>query len=290
MFVIAGITGQTGGAAATALLEAGHRVRAIVRDRSRAAAWAARGVELVAGDAADAASLAATFSGVAGAYMLAPPQPTHPDPLASYAAVARATREAARRAGLGRLVFLSSEGAHLPAGTGAIRGLHAAEDILKGAAPRLTFLRATYFQENWLPAFGLAAAQGVMPTMLDPLDAKRGMVATADIGRRAAALLTEPEPPAIVELTGPEDYSSNDVAAAMSDVLGRPVAPVQPPREAWVGILTQAGLGQAYAELIAEMYDGINSGHVRFEGVPDQRRGATGLRRTISGWARAEAA
>lgn len=290
MFVVAGITGQTGAAAAAALLEGGRRVRAVVRQPAKAAAWAARGVEIVEGDVADAESLARAFAGAEGAYVLAPPVPHHPDPVAAYAGVAEATREAARRTGLSRLVFLSSEGAHLPAGTGPIQGLHRAEDILAGAVPHLTFLRATYFQENWQAVFGLAAAQGVMPTMLTSIDRKRAMVATADIGATAAALLTEAAPPRIVELSGPEDYSAVDAAAAMSAVLGRPVNPVQPPREAWTGILTGAGLGQAYAELLAEMYDGINSGHVRFSGEGDARRGRQTLARTMEGWARAQAA
>lgn len=105
-----------------------------------------------------------------------------------------------------------------------------------------------------------------MPTMLADLDAGRLMVATADIGRVAAELLTEEGAPAIVELGGPEPASSRDVAAAIAAVLGRDAVPVQPPCEAWVGILTGAGLGEPYARLVAQMYDGINSGHVRFSG------------------------
>jgi uncharacterized protein YbjT (DUF2867 family) len=58
MYVIAGITGNTGAAAAEALLARGKSVRAIVRDESRAAAWAARDVELQRADLADAESLA----------------------------------------------------------------------------------------------------------------------------------------------------------------------------------------------------------------------------------------
>ncbi|WP_188311946.1 NmrA family NAD(P)-binding protein [Salinarimonas soli] len=290
MFVIAGITGQTGGAAAGALLAAGHRVRAFVRDPSRAAAWAARGVEVVAGDIADAASLERALAGAQGAYLLAPPQPAHPDPVGSYVAVAQAVRTAVQRAGLERLVFLSSEGAHLPAGTGPIRGLHRAEEILAGAAPRLTFLRAAYFQDNWRAVLDLAAAQGILPTMLGSPERKRAMVATADIGRVAADLLTGGGAPAIVELSGPQDYSAEDAAAAMSAALGRPVKAVEPPREAWTGILRDAGVGAAFADLLAEMYDGIAGGQIGFSGEGEARRGATTLGETVAGWVRAKAA
>uniref|UniRef100_UPI001F19403C NmrA family protein n=1 Tax=Falsiroseomonas oryziterrae TaxID=2911368 RepID=UPI001F19403C len=210
----------------------------------------------------------------------------HPDPVAYYAEVATAAREAARAAGLGRLVLLSSEGAHLAAGTGPILGLHRAEAVLADAAPHVTRLRPSYFQENWRSVFGIAAAQGILPTMLAALDARRPMVATADIGRVAAELLADPSAPALVELAGPAEYSARDAAAAMAKALGRDVVPVQPPRAAWEGILREAGLGDAYARLIAEMYDGINSGHIRFSGAGEQRRGRVTLEETVAAWSR----
>ncbi len=62
MFFIAGITGQIGGAAATALLAEGKQVRALVRDRNKASEWADRGVELRVGDLTDADALAAALT------------------------------------------------------------------------------------------------------------------------------------------------------------------------------------------------------------------------------------
>jgi uncharacterized protein YbjT (DUF2867 family) len=284
MFVVAGITGNTGSAAAEALLEKGRKVRAIVRDPGKASAFAARGVEVVKGDVDDAAALAKAFAGAEGAYLLVPPKMTDADPLAWYDRVARAVREAALAEKLPRLVFLSSEGAHLSAGNGPIKGLHAAESLLAGAAPRLTFLRASYFQENWRSVLPLAQAQGIMPTMLTDLDAPHSMIATRDIGRAAADLLLEENPPAIVELESAGRFSPRDAAAAMAAAIGKPVMPVQPPRDQWEGILTGAGLSPAFAALIAEMNDGINSGHVGFEGGHAARKGPTALAGTIRSW------
>jgi uncharacterized protein YbjT (DUF2867 family) len=290
MFALIGITGQTGSAVAAALLEQNHRLRALVRDPDRAAAWARQGVQLQPGTATDPEALRRTFDGAEAAYVMIPPAPAHPDPVGYYAEVAKAARDAARAAGLGRLVLLSSEAAHLPAGTGPILGLHHAEAVLADAAPHVTRLRPSYFQENWRSVFHLAAAQGILPTMLADLDARRPMVATADIGASAAELLTDPKAPALVELAGPADYSARDAAAAMAKALGREVAPVQPPRTAWEGILREAGLGEGYARLIAEMYDGINSGHIRFSGQGEQRRGAARLEETVAGWTRPRSA
>lgn len=284
MFVVAGITGNTGAAAAEALLAQGHKLRAIVRDISKAKAWTDKGVELVVADMTDAKTLTAAFKGTEGAYMLSPPDYASADPIGHMQSVAKAVREASLAASLPRLVFLSSEGAHLDHGTGPIRGLHLAEGILADAAPTVTFLRASYFQENWQSVFGLAAAQGIMPTMLTNLEARRSMIAAKDIGREAAKLLTETNPPAVVELASAQTFSPRDAADAMSAALGKTVQPVQPPRDQWEGILTGAGLGLPFAKLIAEMNDGINSGHVGFSGQGQARTGKTTLKQTIATW------
>jgi uncharacterized protein YbjT (DUF2867 family) len=284
LFVIAGITGNTGAATAQALIAKGHSIRAIVRNPAKAAAWTKRGAQILAGDVDDAAVLTRAFAGADGAYMLVPPNLTSDHPLAWYDKVAIAVRDAAKASKLERLVFLSSEAAHLAAGNGPIKGLHSVERILAGAAPKLTFLRASYFQENWRAVFALAEAQGILPTFLADPHAKRSMIATKDIGRTAADLLLEARPPAIVELASLELFSAADAAAAMGAALGKDVHVVQPPRDQWEAILTGSGLSPAFAALIAEMYDGINSGHVRFEGVGEQRKGPTGLAETITGW------
>ena len=57
MILLTGITGNNGGATATALLANGVTFRALVRDLDKAAEWADKGVELVKGDLEDPASV-----------------------------------------------------------------------------------------------------------------------------------------------------------------------------------------------------------------------------------------
>ena len=45
MFLVMGITGKVGGATATHLLAQGKKVRALVRDRAKAASWTDQGVD-----------------------------------------------------------------------------------------------------------------------------------------------------------------------------------------------------------------------------------------------------
>ena len=66
MYAITGITGNVGGASARALLNAGKKVRGVVRDKSKAAHWQKAGVELVIADLDDANALSEAFRGSEG--------------------------------------------------------------------------------------------------------------------------------------------------------------------------------------------------------------------------------
>jgi NAD(P)H dehydrogenase (quinone) len=62
MYVITGITGRVGGQAARVLRGAGLPVRGVMRDQSKAAAWAAHGCEIALADTTDAAALIKAYS------------------------------------------------------------------------------------------------------------------------------------------------------------------------------------------------------------------------------------
>ena len=64
MYLVMGITGKVGGSTARNLLQQGKQVRALVRNREKAAKWADQGVELVDGDWNDATAIAAALKGV----------------------------------------------------------------------------------------------------------------------------------------------------------------------------------------------------------------------------------
>jgi len=68
MHLVMGITGKVGGATAGHLLKQGKQVRALVRNREKAAKWADQGVELVEGDWNDATAIAAALKGWMGLF------------------------------------------------------------------------------------------------------------------------------------------------------------------------------------------------------------------------------
>lgn len=279
MFAIMGATGQTGGAALAAALEAGRMVKAIVREPGRAAALADKGAVLATADLDDVEALTAAFAGAEAVYVLNPVPHAAEDVFAAAAKNGTAIAEAIRRAGVPHVVALSSSGAHLTEGTGIVRALHDFEQALHGAAPSLTFIRATEFMENWGSVLGVAAEHGILPSMRQPLDAAGETVSANDVGRQAAAELARPHAgERIVNLKGPAEYSPEDAAQALGELLDKPVAAVSTPREEWEPGLIAAGLSTSHARELAGLYDGMNAGRAGFEEVGETRRGSVTLK------------
>jgi NAD(P)H dehydrogenase (quinone) len=284
MFVIMGATGQVGGAVLETLKRRRAPVRAIARDPARAAPL---GVEVVRGDASDAASLAAAFKGAEAAFVMLVPPPQAADVLASSRAIAHAVAEAVRAAKVPHLVALSSVGAQLASGNGIVQALHDFEVALAGSAPSIVFVRPSYFMENW--AVVLPAAQaGVLPSAQAPLERRGEIVSTQDVGRTAAGLLFEPRAGTrIVNLAGPAEYSPVDAAAILSRLLGKTVSAIPMSREETIAGLLAAGFGADCAAKVADLDAAANEGRIGFPTSGEIRRGtvtlAQALQRLVGG-------
>lgn len=277
MFVIAGVSGNTGRVVADTLLSQGKKVRAIVRDVAKGEPWKSRGAEVAVADLADPKALTAAFAGASGVYLLAPPRMAATDLLAEQKRVADGLAQAVAEANVPHVVFLSSIGAQHEDGTGPIAALHYAEKTFETKTKaKLTFVRAAYFLENW-GAAAAAAKAGKLPTFIRP-DQSIPMVATRDIGLVAARALVEgPRSRVdIIELAGPKDESPNDIAAAFAKSVGHDVTPDPAPFEAVVPAFTSFGISKSVAEAFEQMYRGIASGKVAWQG-----RGTRSIRGTV---------
>jgi uncharacterized protein YbjT (DUF2867 family) len=277
MFVVTGATGNTGSVVARQLLQGGHKVRLLVRDPAKAKDLAALGAEVVRGEL-NGPALQAALAGAQGLYLLSPPDVATRDFVGERSRLLGELAQAARAAAVGHVVFLSSIGAHHEAGTGPIRTVHAGEVALRGTGLPVTFVRASYFLENWAPVLPVARKDGVLPSFL-PAASRYPMVAVRDIGPVAAqALLDGPRGTRIIELAGPREVSPEEVAAAAAKLLQRPVKVVEAPLDAVVPTFTSFGISENVAGLFREMYQGMQSGKVAFQGQgTEQLRGATGL-------------
>ena len=266
MFFISGITGKVGGAAARHLLEAGHTLRALVRDPQKAREWAQKGVEVRQGDLNNARDVAAALEGMEGAFLMIPPMLAPSPGFPEAEIVLAAYSEALQRLPPPRLVLLSSVGSQQSSGLGNITSTHMMEEALGNLPFPTAFVRAGAFIENHVPLLERAASTGWLDSFLQPVDRAFPMVATPDIGREIARLLVSGwNGEKIVELGSP--LSPNDIAQAMSDVLQRPVQARPIPREAWPHVLEAMGLPKGHTIYFEEMEDGFNSGWIAF-GVP----------------------
>lgn len=270
MFLVSGITGHVGGAAALRLLESGEQVRALVRDPGKAADWAGRGVDLMAGDLTDHDALTHALRDVEGAFLMQPTPFAVSPGLPEARAINAGIVEGLRRAPPPRLVILSSVGSERTSGLGNITQTHLLEQALGDLAFPLATVRAGAFLENNLHALEAARESGVFESWLQPVERPFPMIATRDIGAQVASLLIEGwEGRLLLELGS--RYSPDDLASAMTEVLGRDVQARPIPREQWIERLQRMGMPVDKASMWAEMQDGFNAGHIDF-GVPDALR------------------
>jgi uncharacterized protein YbjT (DUF2867 family) len=269
MFAITGISGQVGGAVARALIAKGKRVRAVVRNADKGAAWACQGCQVAVADLDDAAALKKAFAGVEGVFFLLPPVFDPSPDFDEARRVIAAVREALDAVRPAKVVSLSTIGAQ--ALQPNLLQQHRLQEESLGTLPLpITFLRAAWFMENAAWDVAPARTTGVIPSFLHPLDKPVPMVATADIGRVAAELLLETwQGKRIVELEGAR-VSPNDVAAAFSRALDREVRMDRVPRATWEALFRSQGMKNPAPR--AQMLDGFNEGWIAFEGDASTRR------------------
>jgi uncharacterized protein YbjT (DUF2867 family) len=266
MYTVMGITGRVGGATASALLQAGKKVRGVVRDRAKAASWAAEGVELAVADVNDAAALEKSFRDVEGVFVMVPPNFVPAEGYPETRAIVSTLRHALAATRPEKVVYLSSVGAQQDRGLGLITQLHILEQELGTLPIANAFIRAAWFLENYQWDVGPAHERGEIDVYLNPLNRMFPMVATRDIGELAAASIQQKwSGNRYLELEGPQRYSPLDAAAAFSRLLNRPVNARLIPRAEWNDLFEQQGMPKGRTAPRIEMLDGFNSGWIDFE-------------------------
>ena len=280
MYAVTGITGKVGAAVARSLLSADQLVRAVVRDRGKAAAWADLGCDIAVADLADAGTLAKAFEGMEGVFAMLPPifDPSSGFPEARQFIASMYTALAAAKPK--KVVALSSIGADAP-NPNLLNGLGLMEDALKILPVPVVFLRAAWFMEN--AAWDIASArQGNIQSYLQPLDRPIAMIATDDVGRTAAALLQEHWlGQRVVELESAQRVSPNVLADAFAKVLAQPVQAEAVPRDRWESIFRAEGMQNPTLRM--QMIDGFNAGWIDFANRgANARKGRIGIDQAVA--------
>ena len=214
--LVMGATGNVGGATLTALREAGVEAVAFVRNRDRATEQLGPDQPVRVGDLADKASVAAALEGIERVLLCSGNDPgLREQQLNAVEAIAASD--------VRRIVKISASAvATRPDSPARVGRDHAAiEEALRATGREVVAIRPNVFMQSFL-AQAAAVAHGVVPGPEG--DPRVSFVDAADIGRVAATALMADEPPAdVLEVTGPEALSWSDVAAAMSDALGRSI-------------------------------------------------------------------
>jgi len=219
MILLTGITGNNGGATATALLNRGVKFRALVRDLDKAADWAARGVELVQGDLNDPASVRAALEGIDRAVLILPNSEEQERLELSFI-------ETAKQAGVPWILKVSSPEA-VRGTTSPIPLAHiAAEDAIMESGMNWTFVRPSFFMQNLVGSFAAAKATGKLSMPMG--EGEAGLTDCADGGEFIAHVLTDENPEQhygqCYDISGPDEIMTfADIASVMGEVLGREV-------------------------------------------------------------------
>lgn len=257
MLLITTPTGNTGRAVLQAVLEAGETPRVLVRDPSKLSPEVLNRVEVVQGNLHNPQDLERALSGIEGAFFCVPQSPDPEDLSAYYRSFTERFVEAAKTAGLKRLVAISG-GDDQAGNRGPGKQLRESEEVLGTSGASLRFVRCGYFMEQFLWMMSGIVQGGVFALPSVPMP----FVAAQDIGRGAAALLLDRTwtGRGTVAAHGPERLTCGEAAQVASQVLGVPVRFQSVTAQQYAASLTPHGVSAAMGQSLGEMFEAISEG------------------------------
>jgi uncharacterized protein YbjT (DUF2867 family) len=232
MIVVTAAGGRTGAAVVRALWSHGNGVRALVGHGRPRPELTALSADVVAADLTDAAAVEPLLEGADGLYLIWPN--FDPDETAGAAALLAA----ARRAGVGRVVYhsvLRPQARSMPHHAAKDR----VEELLDASGLRWRVLQPCAYADNFDGQLAEAAATGLLRSPWG-LEQAQSLVDLRDVADAARVLLTEDGlDGGTFEAVGPEPLTAPAIAELMAARLGRdvravdvvPDGPVPPPEQ-----------------------------------------------------------
>ncbi|HEY8555287.1 MAG TPA: SDR family oxidoreductase [Burkholderiales bacterium] len=209
--LVTGATGHVGRRVAQLLAERGRATRLLVRASAKRIPEIA-GSEIAIGDYADTAALDRAFAGVTAALVVS----VYGRP-EERARLHRNAFEAAARAGVGHVVYLSFLGASPDSKFPYSVDHHASEEYLRASGVPHSILRDCLYMDVLSGFFG---PDGVLRGPAG--DGAVAWVAREDVARCAVALLDGPPGNgAVYDITGPEALTLGATAERLSQLAGR---------------------------------------------------------------------
>ncbi|TXM97825.1 NAD(P)H-binding protein, partial [Methylobacterium sp. WL122] len=158
--------------------------------------------------------------------------------------------EAAKRAGVGRIVYTSI--LHADRSPISLAEEHrATEADLAASGIPATILRNGWYVENYTASIPPALANGAFVGSAG--DGKLSLASRADYADAAVAVLTgQGHEGRTYELAGDDAVTLSDLAAELSKAAGRAIPYQNLPQDTYAGILKGAGIPDAFAEGLAD--------------------------------------
>ncbi|MFF1461543.1 SDR family oxidoreductase [Streptomyces sp. NPDC058330] len=252
--VVTGATGALGRLVVEQLLDTvpADRIVAVVRDKEKAAALAARGVELRVADYDRPETLAGAFE--AGDRVL----------LISGSEVGRripqhtAVIDAAKAAGVAQLAYTGVLGG--PDADFLLAEEHkATEQLVLDSGLPYTFLRNGWYTENYTANLAPVLEHGAV--VGNAGDGRIASATWADYAAAAVAVLTgEGHLGAAYELSGDTAWSLDEYAAVVAEATGKEITYNRVPAAVHQEILVGAGLPEAFAAVLVDVDEAIGRG------------------------------
>lgn len=271
--LVVGATGTVGTEVVKQLVTAGHPVRALVRDPTKAIKFDSH-VEIAVGDLLQPRTLVPVFAGIDNVFVVAPP-------VANLEELEANAFTAAEQAGVERIVYLSNFGA------GQFEAdlwqAHAAsEQHLQSGTTSWTILRPTRFMTNTPYSWKSVRETGQLieshggrkVTLIDPRD----IAAVA-----VKALIMSGHEGKVYELTG-EALNGVEMAQRLSSALLRPIQFVEASEEAMRDNLLGSGIPAQIVEKILYYFSTVRDG--RWYETPTLRYLLGGAPRSYADWAK----
>ncbi|HVW03892.1 MAG TPA: SDR family oxidoreductase [Vicinamibacterales bacterium] len=241
--LVLGATGHVGTPLVSQLVAGGLVVKAASRH-----ATPTTGAEAVRFDYADASTFDAALAGVSRVFVVAPGGTVDPRPVLT----PFLTRAIERRVGIVlQTVFGVDADESIP--------YRQVELALERSGAPFVILRPNWFADNFHTAWLAGIQHGVIAVPAG--DGKSSFIDVRDVASSAAAALASDRfDGKAFNLTGPAALSYGDAAAILSRVSGRAIRYTPIDDEAFVSMLTGAGVPADYARFLASIFAPVREG------------------------------
>ena len=252
MILVSGATGGIGGEVCRLLGDAGAPFRAMCRKQQQVDGFRKKGMDAILGDFDRPETLPLAMRGCDTMFLITPPTP-------GQVGQETAAIDAARRAGIGRIVKISASDSNVRSPVPWAKSHALIDHHLRGSGIDWTILKPTAFMQNFL-WFKEPISNGYLPQV-----AGKGSVSwvdTRDVARVAATVLRQDgHEKATYFLTGPETFDMKTAALRLSEVIGRKVRYVDLPTPVFRAMLRLTGSSRWMANGLVVQFADVVAGH-----------------------------